>query len=184
MGGVIHCDMNTKMKLAGWLMVAALGCSCAMVDGTADGGTVQVNYENPEKFTDMSRYHPTGRGADESYMDELRDHLQRAGSSRIPAGDTLAITITDGDLAGEFEPHRGPTLADVRIIRSMYAPRINLTYRLTDASGAVRAEGDRVLRNPTFDWTTLHINRTDPLRYEKDLLDEFLSEVARSVKSS
>lgn len=176
--------MKTTLRVTGWLAVAALGCSCAMVDGNRGGGSLQVSFENPAKFTDMSRVYPSNGGADEGYLEELRDYLQRAGAARIPAGHTLALTITDVDMAGEFEPHRGPKFSDVRIVRSIYAPRITLRYRLTDAAGAVLTEGDRVLSNPTFDWTALHINRDDPLRYEKDLLDEFVSEIARSATKS
>jgi len=176
----VHC---CRMKTLGWIAVllAAVGaCSCASVQ-EGDGATVEVNYQAPEQFTDMSMTYP-GHGADEGYLQELRRHIERAAARQIPAGYTLALTITDVDMAGDFEPHRGPNLTDVRIIKRIYPPRINLTYRLTDPSGAVRSEGERQLRNPAFDWNVSPIDREDSLRHEKALLDDFLRDLAKEVR--
>jgi hypothetical protein len=173
--------MNKLHTLAALVLSVLLVSACA-TGGAKGGGTVQVNFQSPEKFTDMSRKYMDQRGADEGYLSELRDYIQRIGSGRVPAGYTLAVTITDVDMAGDFEPQRGPQFSDVRIVKSIYPPRINLTYRLTDSTGAVRSEGERQLRDQTFEWNVSPINRDDPLRYEKALLDNFLSDVARQAR--
>jgi hypothetical protein len=172
--------MNKARNVLWWVVSVLLFASCA-TDAGKGGGTVQVNFQDPEHFTDMRRTFP-GQGADEGYLNELRDYIQRIGSARLPAGDTLTVTITDVDMAGEFEPQRGPQFNDVRIVKSIYPPRINLTYRLTDTTGAVRSEGERQLRDQAFEWTGSPIMRDEPLRYEKALLDRFLSDVARAAR--
>ena len=165
--------------------MAALLSSCTTdtTGGNSGGGgaLVEVNYESPERFTDMSRSFGSPRGADAGYLDELRNHLQTAAADRLPAGYTLSVTITDVDMAGDFEPQRGAEFSDVRIVKSIYPPRIDLRYRLTGPDGVVRSEGDRRLRNTSFDLTIRSLNREDPLRHEKALIDDFLSDLRGEI---
>ena len=58
----------------------------------------------------------------------------------------LVVTISDIDMAGAFEPGRRH-LWQVRIIRDVYPPRIDLAFTLTDADGAVVKSGERKLRD-------------------------------------
>ena len=164
------------------VLVAGLLTSCASTGGGAGGGIVEVNYKSPETFTDMGRTDMASRGADEGYLVELRDYIQRTGKNRLPAGSTLAVTITDVDMAGRFEPERGPQLNDVRMVRAIYPPRIQLSYRLTDVAGVVRSEGERQLTDTAFEYKLSPIDRNDPLRHEKALMDDFLRNVASEVK--
>jgi hypothetical protein len=134
----------------------------------------EVIFSNPEKFTDAAN---SDRGSDfgrEGNLQELRDHLLRRANSYVPQGQKLEITITDVDLAGEIEPWRSPQAHDVRIIKDIYSPRIDLSYRLIDsATGAVVKEGVSKLRDLTFTMN-LHLNRSDARLYEKELLDDWL----------
>lgn len=130
----------------------------------------------------MNRGYNALKGADEGYLSELRQHIERTGARRLPAGYKLAVTVTDVDMAGQFEPERGAQFTDIRMVRPIYPPRINLTYRLTDQNGAVVSEGERRLRNQSFDWTLSPLDQQDPLRYEKALIDDFMRDVASEVR--
>ncbi len=174
--------MKTLPTLFGLSVLLGLSTGCTTLEravGTGGGGTAQVTYQNPENFTDMTRS-DSGRGADEGYMRELQQHLERSAASRLPAGSRLNVTITDVDMAGDFEPQRGPDFHDIRVVKQIYAPRITLTYQLLDANGTVVDQGERQLRNQVFDWTVTPITQDDPLRYEKALLDDFLRDILRS----
>lgn len=173
--------MNKTLKLLVSVAGAALLSSCATTDQREGGATVEVNYQEPERFTDMTRDFPAGRRADEGYMAELRRHIEQTGARYFPAGSTLAITITDVDMAGDFEPQRGPNFNDIRLVKPIYPPRISLSYRLTDANGAVISEGERRLHDQAFEWRLTPLNRDDPLRYEKALIDDFLRDLAKEV---
>ena len=176
--------MNKKLRALGVVSLAAFAVSCANMEGVGGGGgTVDVNFEAPDQFTDMGRMYASGRGADPGYLEELRQHIQRVGSDRLPAGYSLSLTITDVDMAGQFEPERGPQFTDIRMVRSIYPPRIRLNYRLTDPNGAVRSEGERRLSDQSFDWKVTPVDRQDPLRHEKALIDDFLSDIAREARS-
>ena len=162
------------------ILMAGLAASCAT--GLGGGGTVEVTFQTPEQFTDMGRIYTALRGADPGYLSDFRDYIQRSGSEQLPAGYVLALTITDVDMAGQFEPERGPQLDDVRMVRAIYPPRILLNYRLTDSTGAVRSQGERRLIDTSFEMNATPINRDDPLRYEKALIDRFLREMANLAR--
>ena len=55
----------------------------------------------------------------------------------------MTVTITDIKRAGDYEPWQGPRLDDVRIMRNIYPPRINLQFTVTDAQGQVIDQGER-----------------------------------------
>jgi len=178
------------MKLESLLMVllSALAASCTNVDGggtaASGGGKVEVDFQEPDLFSDMGRSYTAAHGADRGYIDILREHFQRAGANRVPEGYALSVTIMDVDMAGHFEPERGPEFADIRMVRSIYPPRIKLKYRLTDSTGAVRSEGDRRLSNQNFELDRTPVNYDDPMVYEKALVDDFLSEIAQIAQEA
>lgn len=175
--------MKTKLTAIGGALLALLASSCAT--GPQDGGgSAQVNFQSPEQYTDMGSTYMTERGADPGYISDLQKYIEERARSRLPAGSSLALTITDVDMAGRFEPENGPNFTDVRMVREIYPPRIELTFRLTDATGAVRAEGQRTLRDMSFQWRISPITRNDPLRYEKALMDDFLSEMSRVAREA
>ena len=55
-------------------------------------------------------------------LEMLRRYLTEVADSYIPDGCKLTMTFTDIDLAGDFEPWRGPQADDIRIIRDIYPP--------------------------------------------------------------
>ena len=142
----------------------------------------EVSFTDPEKFTDAADGQRGSSFGLESNLEELKTHLMDRANLHVPEGQKLVVTITDVDLAGEIEPWRSPQMQDVRIIKEIYTPKIDLSYKLLDASGAVVKEGTRQLRDLTF---TMNINpnRNDRRVYEKALLDDWLrSEFGRVKK--
>ncbi|MDE2316203.1 MAG: DUF3016 domain-containing protein, partial [Xanthomonadaceae bacterium] len=89
-------------------------------------------------------------------------------------GERLAIVVTDIDRAGNFEPWRPYPMSEVRIIKDIYPPRIDLRFQLFDASGKVIREGTRKLRDLGFMSDSIATSSSDNLRYEKALLDRWL----------
>lgn len=159
--------------LAGILLLA--GCTAAPATNQPEPQNVHVEYINPEKFTDVGDSPFPSDASRASHLEQLRKYLARRASTRLTAGQKLTVFITDVDMAGNFESVRVRS-GSTRVIRDIYPPRINLHFLLkndknTDA-GAVK-EGARQLRNSAF-LTTLQAYRSDPLRYEKELLDDWL----------
>ena len=136
-------------------------------------GYASVAFFEPEKFTDV-RDSYQGDVSRTTYLEQLRDHLLEQAKYYVPEGHTLAVTITDIDMAGDFEPWLGPRWMDVRIVKDIYPPRIDLTFRLTDAAGQVVKEGRRELRDLAFLMKITMAFRDDSVRHEKALLDDWL----------
>jgi hypothetical protein len=153
--------MKSLISLFSCLLIgAAPAWSAQDIDSSAQ---VTLTYGDPAAFPDAPR------GA----LIELKPWIERLASELLPAGQRLAITVTSVDLAGEFEPLRRPPYSAVRIMRDVYPPRVELQFRLTDASGAVIAEGRRRLENVAFH-DTATVRSTDPLRYDKALWNAWL----------
>jgi hypothetical protein len=126
-------------------------------------------------------YNGTDKGRD-GILAQIRDYLDTKANYYVPAGQKLTVTFTDIDLAGDFEPWRGSEGMDIRIVKEIYPPKMDLEFKLVGADGTVIKEGKRQLRDLTF-MSNLSIHQNDALRYDKALLDDWLrSEFAR-VKS-
>lgn len=70
-------------------------------------------------------------------------------------------------------------MQDVRIVKDIYPPRFLFRFVIQDDAGKVLKEGERRLTDLGF-MQRLTIDRQDHLRYEKDLLGDWLrSELRR-----
>lgn len=165
--------MKTKhLIIAAIAAVGAIGTLPA-AEAPADEARVLVTFVNPEKFTDVGDgYMSTDKGR-EANIEALREHIVKTAVRHLPEGHKLAVTITDIDLAGDYEPWHKPGSEDVRIIKDIYPPRVDLEFKVTDAAGAVVKEGKRQLRDLSF-MMKLNIRRDDMHRYEKELLNNWM----------
>jgi hypothetical protein len=101
--------------------------------------------------------------------------LIKRATTLLPAGDRLEVSITDIKLAGGYEPWHGPQLRYVRFMKDVYPPRIDLDFKLTDSNGKVVREGSRKLRDLGYLQNgAARVGNTDPLRYDKALIDSWL----------
>lgn len=136
---------------------------------------VSVTYVNPEKFSEATEFHQQDGYNESRYLEPLKAFLIKRAAKMLPAGDRLEVTITDIKLAGSYEPWHGPNFRYVRFMRDVYPPRIDLQFTLTGSDGQVLREGSRKLRNLGYLQSGLtRLNDTDPLRYDKGLLDSWL----------
>jgi hypothetical protein len=165
------------------LFSALLGlAACALCATTAKAASrVEVTFDHPENFTDVKdSVFPTDKGRD-SILSNIRSFIVDRAGRILPDGYSLRMTFSDVDLAGDFEPQRGPRWDDVRIVKSIYPPAFKFTYSVMDPSGKVVKQGSEHIRDMTFD-TRITFDTSDPLHYEKDMLDEWLRSNLRSFK--
>ncbi|MEI6463827.1 MAG: DUF3016 domain-containing protein [Verrucomicrobiota bacterium] len=158
-----------------WLLsVAAFGPAlAASAAETRVVGRAEIVFFEPEKFTDV-RDSYMGEATRTTYLEQIRDHVLEQAKYYVPEGHKLLVTFTDIDMAGDFEPWHGARWTDVRIVKDIYPPRINLTFRLVDAEGRVVKEGKRELRDLAF-LMKISLNfRDDSVRHEKALLDDWI----------
>ena len=166
------------------MLVTLLGLLPVLSVGAAPAQTLaraEVNFFEPQKFTDV-RDSYMGDYERTTYLESIRDHVLEKAKYYVPDGHTLSVTFTDIDMAGDFEPWRGPRFDDIRIVKDIYPPRITLAFRLTDAEGNVVKEGRRELRDLSFMMKINMSFRDDPVRHEKALLDDWLRDEFRRVR--
>jgi len=166
-------ELRRMTLLIATTLVATSGPAIAADPVPAGAERVTVQMQKPEAFKDFKA---TCIGMDErtrGMLADLTQFIRTTGGRYLRDGDTLEITVTDIDMAGEFETWRSPQACSVRVMLDIYAPRIVLDFRLTDRDGKVVSAGHRDLGDPLY-LTRAVMLSTDPLRYEKNLLADWL----------
>jgi hypothetical protein len=170
-----------------YLILAAALTTAGFVFAAAPAASntrVEVIFDHPEKFTDIKDSSlGTEKGRDD-YLALFKEYLQKRAPRYLAEGQTFTITFTDIDLAGDFEPWHGPEMSDVRIVKDIYPPRLNFTYKLVDASGTVVKEGQEKLVELGFQMTSSMLDAQDSLRYEKNMLDNWMRALFRQQKKA
>lgn len=138
-------------------------------------GPVNVRWDDPAGFTDIRYSYNRTEAQRGNWVEQLALHLRQRAQKRLPAGQRLEVDIRDIRRAGDYEPWRGITFNDTRIIRDLYPPRIALSFRHTGADGQVIAQGERRLTDPGFLMSATIAGASDPLRFEKQLIDRWLA---------
>lgn len=142
-------------------------------DPAATTTRVSVEFIHPETFTDVREFALPSEKDRADLLGELAAFIRTAGESYLPPGHRLEVRVTNVDMAGEFEPARGPQFDRIRLMREIYPPRIDLEFTLRDGSGGVVTEGRRELRDMNYLLRPV-LPQGDRLRYEKDLLRDWL----------
>lgn len=137
-------------------------------------GPVEVNWTDPGQFSDIrfSTNRTEARRGD--WVRMIARYVRKRTGTRLPDGDTLEVTITDIKRAGNYEPWRGISYDDTRIVRDLYPPRIDLRFRLMDRNGSVVSEGERKLTDLAFLTSDTTVGSSDLLRFEKRLIDRWV----------
>lgn len=135
---------------------------------------VSVTWTDPAEFDELRFGHQFRQPKPEVWLGEFRKTLVNSADRVLPSGQHLSITITDVKLAGDFEPWHGPFLDDVRIVKSIYPPRMSLSFTLTDSEGKVLESGERELRDLAFLNRGTSVHASEPYRYEKRMLRDWV----------
>ena len=161
------------MSVAMLLLVVLSGPAFAADPVPAGTERVTVTMQKPEAFRDFKATCIGMDGRTRDMLADLSQFLRVSAARYLRDGGALEITVTDVDMTGEFETWRGPQACSVRVMLDIYAPRIVLDFRLTDRDGQVVSAGHRDLADPLYLTRAVTLS-TDPLRYEKNLLLEWL----------
>lgn len=181
-----------KARLGIFLLSIALGAGVAAYgEGkaaapkpAADEGRISVVFQDPDKFTDVKDGVMESDSGRDSILEELKKYIQERTVEILGAGQKLTIVFTDIDLAGEYEPWRMPPMDGIRVVKSIYPPRMDFRFKVIDgsAAGVTLREGKEELRDLAFQ-DRLTIHRDDPLRYEKDMLLTWMRTTLSGLKS-
>jgi Protein of unknown function (DUF3016) len=137
---------------------------------------VTASFVEPEKFTD---FNSSGFGSatekDLKYLQEFfTEHLEKQAKRFLAPDQRLEVTFTDIDLAGRFEPERGPSMQNVRIYRDITYPRMVLTFRLLGADGQTLLEGERKLIDLNYNNKLRLPMSNDEFYHDQELLTDWM----------
>ena len=178
--------MNVRLAFLATLLIVATaaGTASAKVRNVTDPdaprslpaqGAVSVRWEDPAQFSEIRFSHNRAEARRGNWIQQLASHLRERAQKRLPAGQRLDVDIIDVQRAGNYEPWRGIAFVDVRVVRDLYPPRMTLTFKRIGADGQVIAEGERKLSDMGFLTGANATRSSDPLRYEKNMIDRWLA---------
>ncbi len=112
------------------IAVAMIGAAFSAEPQNASASRIEVTWTDPADFSEANLYPGTGLGREspDEWLGELANHLRYRAERVLAPGETLHVTFTNVQRAGTYQPWRGPQWYDVRIIKAIYPPEINLTF--------------------------------------------------------
>jgi hypothetical protein len=138
------------------------------------GSPVTVTFVEPENYRDFSMSYAQRDYRQDYLMAELIAHIRNQARSLLLPGQRLELRILDVDLAGDFEPGRGYAGADeIRFLKEIYPPSMELEFRLLSPDGNVISEGRREIRELGYLMVT-RLPASDSLRFDKALLTDWM----------
>ncbi len=154
--------------------------SSILVTG-AVSANVQVTFEEPENYRDIDYGDGNTRRGIKVHIPILEKHIIKQSKRYLKDGQNLTMIITDVDLAGDYEPWRSPNFDDIRIVISIYPPRISFSFGLKDADGNVLSSGEENLVDMNFQYR-LRSRTYDELFYDKEMITDWMRNMVRKLK--
>ena len=140
--------------------------------GIVQAGEVKVDWQEPEKFTDIRPSNDSRKAYRERAIKKF-DGFFADVASDLPEGYNWHVTVTDVDLAGEVDYFAGGAGNALRIVKDIYSPAIKFNYVLRDKHGEEVASGEEKLRDMGFMQQLRSANDNDEFRYEKQMLQDW-----------
>lgn len=134
---------------------------------------VAVSWTDPAQFSEIRNSRNRWEARRGDWVRQLAEHLQEEAEAHLAQGERLEVVITDIERAGDYEPAAGRG-QDIRVIREIYPPRLSLRFKRVAGDGTIVDQGERKLVDMGFMTTGTGIFDSDPLRYEKRLIDDWV----------
>ena len=150
------------------LLVLSTGCTLMQKEPAqpreVQAGTVSVTTANPDSFTPVPAAQRETKAARRAWVESLSEHLADRVAEALTSGERAEIHISD--------IRRAPALSGAN--QEVVPPRIALTYKRLSPKGKVVQSAARTLQD-----TSLQLKgrryEGDPLRYEKALVDDWVT---------
>jgi len=173
---------------ASWLLVPALmvfsGATLAQKSTAETAETkVEITWQDPKSYTDVRPSNESRKSFRNRVFKSLDEYFNKLAEA-LPEGQTLEVTVTDLDLAGQVWPTMRAGAFDIRIIDTVYIPRMEFSYQLKEGDKVVKS-ADVKIKEMAFMNRISRARSNDPFRYEKDMIkrwfdDEFEDTIAKN----
>lgn len=152
-------------------LIAVIGASLVVLTTPAIAGESEVTWTNPEKYRDIDEGNRVKSKFKEQVFREFGKHFNKL-AAKLPEGQKLMVEVTDLDLAGDV---RVGGINEVRIVKSIYFPRMEFNYQVLDSTGSEVQKGSVNLKDMNFmNGTNLRYGNKS-FAYERRMLDEWFN---------
>lgn len=137
-------------------------------------GPVTITWQTPDKYTDIEANGELQSRFEQRVFKQLTQTLAQSAEKVLQKGEQLQLTVTNVDLAGDVRPTFGATSSDLRIVKSIYPPKISFSYKVMRGKN-VLMHGEERLTDLNF------LGGIRPLRdtvamYEGELLKHWFNQ--------
>jgi hypothetical protein len=182
--------INRSVQLSALVLSLAassivFGVSHASVDDHGEHDELQISaltvtWGDYQTFTDVKPANGMRKAYAESTFKTLEEYMHKLAAD-LPQGHTLAMTITNLDLAGRVLPGSFTGLGlhstdMIRVIKTIDIPRIEFTYEYKDANGIVLKSDTVNLKDMSFMTGHNPLFSSDSLKYEKNMLRKWFKD--------
>jgi hypothetical protein len=148
------------------ILLAATAAALSLTAQAA--GMVQVNFVNPDRFSDVR---DSSKRSDRN-LELVKQHITEAALPYLADGQVLKVDVLDVDLAGEIR--YGARANDVRVLKGGADwPRIKMRYAV-EAGGKTVKSGEATVQDMAYLQRAIGApGSQDALRYERRMLDDW-----------
>ena len=158
------------------LIGAVLACA-ATLSWADEMSPVKLQWKNPDQYRDVRAANESQKRYQQRVFDTLERFLQEKTAVLLADGQSLELTVHDLDLAGDVTPMVGPQHQDIRVIRDLYPPRIDIEFKLYDQQGKVVAQHRDKVKNLGYLSGVSTYRSRQTLGYDKALLQEWVDDI-------
>jgi hypothetical protein len=132
-----------------------------------------VTFKDPRGYFDATFRQPRTEKNLAAVQDAVREMFSSLAGRYLAPGQSLAVEVTQIDLAGRFAPM---SMNDIRIMDSVSWPRMTFTFAVRDGSGRAVAAGEADLSDRGYLDSFNRYFGGDRLRYEREMLSTWFRE--------
>ncbi|MDC8829963.1 DUF3016 domain-containing protein [Alteromonas gilva] len=169
-----------------WFVIPALACLSGWVyaedNSSKEQPLVEITWQEPESYTDVKPGNESRKRFRERVFKELDEYFNKL-AEQLPEGQTLNVTVTNLDLAGQVWPTFGMGARDIRIIESMFIPRMAFSYELKEG-GQVMKSAEVSIKDMSFMNSTARFRTNEPFAYEKFMIKRWFNQEFDSALAS
>ena len=147
---------------------------CRTVIATDDKPSVTVQWQNPERYSDVLAAHENQFSYQALVFRVLGRFIERESAELLRPGYKLVVVIHNLDLAGELRiSHLRPGYM-LRVIEEPSTALMDIGYRLEDSTGKTVGQGRKVVRGPRAQRVDSRLMRTQSFYFEKQMIQDWL----------
>ncbi len=136
-------------------------------------GSVTITWKNPSHFRDIKSSGGLQSRYQTRLFEVLTKNLEKLAEKVLTENQSLSLEVTNLDLAGDVRPAFNATSNDIRVVKSIYPPRMTFSYKVLEGKNEVVA-GQEKLSDLGF-MDTIHNTMNKPFEYETELLKRWVN---------